>query len=176
MANISPLAPDRFPALDPVPGVRLATGSIGIGYAGRDDLLLVELDPETTLAGVTTRSRTAAAPVLWTREILAKGRAGALVVNAGNANAFTGRKGGTTVARTVEAAAAALGRPGAAVPVASTGGDRPGSSMGRGSPRRCPILPDGFRSMAGRPPPMPSGPPIPSPRRPAPRPGSARPT
>lgn len=121
MLNISPLAPDRFPALAPVPGVRLATGSIGERYAGRDDLLLVELDPETTLAGVTTRSKTAAAPVLWTREIVAKGRAGALVVNAGNANAFTGRPGETTVARTVEVAASVLGRPAGHVPVASTG-------------------------------------------------------
>ncbi len=121
MANISPLAPGRFPALVPVPGVRLATGSSGLRYAGRDDLLLVALDPETTLAGVTTRSRTAAAPVLWTREIVARGRAGGLVVNAGNANAFTGRPGTTAVARTTEGAASVLGCPPERIPVASTG-------------------------------------------------------
>ncbi len=121
MANISPLAPDRFPALAPVPGVRLATGSSGLRHAGRDDLLLVALDPGTTLAGVTTRSRTAAAPVRWTREVLARGRAGALVVNAGNANAFTGRYGTATIARTVEGATSLLGCPGEHVAVASTG-------------------------------------------------------
>jgi len=121
MANNSPLAPVRFPMLDPVPGVRLATGNSGLHYVGRDDLLLVALDPQTTVAGVTTRSKTAAAPVLWTREILAKGRAAALVVNAGNANAFTGRPGETTVNRTVAAVAALLGCPPDRIPVASTG-------------------------------------------------------
>ncbi len=121
MANISPLAPDRFPALDPVPGVRLAAGASGERYAGRDDLLLVELAPGTAVAGVTTRSRTAAPPVLWTRAMLAEGRAAALVVNAGNANAFTGPAGAECVAATACAAAAALRCGERAVAVASTG-------------------------------------------------------
>ncbi len=121
MANISPLAPDRFPALDPVPGVRLASGASGERYAGRDDLLLVELAPGTAAAGVTTRSRTAAPPVLWTRAMLADGRASALVVNAGNANAFTGPAGAECVAATAGAAAAALRCAERAVAVASTG-------------------------------------------------------
>ena len=121
MAKISPLAPDRFPALAPVPGVRLAAGASGLRHAGRDDLLLVALDPGTRLAGATTRSRTAAAPVLWTREVAAGGRAEALVVNAGNANAFTGRHGAASVARTVAGAVSALDCPGGRVAIASTG-------------------------------------------------------
>ena len=127
MANISPLAPNRFPALDPVPGVRLAAGASGERYAGRVDLLLVDLAPGTALAGVTTRSRTAAAPVLRTREMLAEGRASALVVNAGNANAFTGPAGAACVTATARAAAAALGCREDAVAIASTGviGERP---------------------------------------------------
>ncbi len=127
MANISPLAPDRFPALDPVPGVRLAAGASGERYAGRDDLLLVHLAPGTSAAGVTTRSRTAAAPVLWTREMLASGRAGALAVNAGNANAFTGPAGEDCVAATARAVSTALRCRTDEVAIASTGviGQRP---------------------------------------------------
>ena len=127
MANISPLAPDRFPALDPVPGVRLAAGASGERYVGRDDLLLVDLAPGTVAAGVTTRSRTAAPPVLWTRAMLAEGRASALVVNAGNANAFTGPAGARCVDETARAAAGALGCREREVAIASTGviGERP---------------------------------------------------
>ncbi len=121
MSNISPLAPDGFPALAPVPGVRLATGRVGRRHAGRDNLMLAALAPATALAGVTTRSKTAAAPVSWTRRILAGGRAAALVVNAGNANAFTGRAGLAAVERTAAAAAALAGCPLDRVAIASTG-------------------------------------------------------
>ena len=124
---MSPLAPDRFPALDPVPGVRFAAGASGERYAGRVDLLLVDLAPGTALAGVTTRSRTAAAPVLWTRAMLAGGRASGLVVNAGNANAFTGAAGTDCVTATARAAASGLGCREDEVAIASTGviGERP---------------------------------------------------
>ena len=121
MANISPLAPDAFPALPPVAGVRMASGASGERYAGRDDLLLVDLARGTTVAGVTTRSRTAAPPVLWTRAMLEAGRASALVVNAGNANAFTGPAGADCVSATARAAAAGLRRPAREVAIASTG-------------------------------------------------------
>ena len=121
MANISPLAPDGFPALDPVAGVRLAAGASGERYAGRVDLLLVDLARGTTVAGVTTRSKTAAPPVLWTRAMLENGRASALVVNAGNANAFTGPAGADCVAATARAAAAALRRRARDIAIASTG-------------------------------------------------------
>ena len=121
MANISPLAPDGFPALPPVAGVRLAAGASGERYVGRDDLLLVDLARGTTVAGVTTRSKTAAPPVLWTRGMLEDGRASALVVNAGNANAFTGPSGADCVATTARAAAAALRRRARDIAIASTG-------------------------------------------------------
>ena len=121
MANISPLAPDRFPTLRPVAGVRLAAGASGERYVGRDDLLLVDLARGTTVAGVTTRSRTAAPPILWTRRMLEDGRASALVVNAGNANAFTGSAGDDCVAATARAAAAELRRRARDVTIASTG-------------------------------------------------------
>lgn len=121
MANISPLAPDGFPTLEPVAGVGLAAGASGERYAGRVDLLLVDLARGTTVAGVTTRSKTAAPPVLWTRGMLEAGRASALVVNAGNANAFTGPAGVDCVAATARAAAAALRRRARDIAIASTG-------------------------------------------------------
>jgi glutamate N-acetyltransferase/amino-acid N-acetyltransferase len=120
-AAVSPLAPKRFPRLPEVAGVRLAAGSAGLGYRGRRDLLLVELAPGTTAAGVLTRSSTAAPPVDWCRAGLKGGRGRALVVNSGNANAFTGRAGLDAVETTARAAAKAIGgRPGE-VFVASTG-------------------------------------------------------
>ena len=121
MSAVSPLAPPGFPDLAPVRGVRLATGRAGRRHPGRDNLLFAALDAGTTAAGVTTRSKTAAAPVLWTRRALAGGRAAALVVNSGNANAFTGRAGEAAVKRTVEAAAGLRGCPAGQVHVASTG-------------------------------------------------------
>ena len=121
LANISPLAPDSFPVLKPVAGVRLAAGASGERYVGRDDLLLVDLARGTTVAGVVTRSKTAAPPVVWTRGMLEDGRAAALVVNAGNANAFTGPDGADCVATTAKAAAAALRRRARDIAIASTG-------------------------------------------------------
>ncbi len=79
--------------MPPVPGVRFAACQAGIRYPGRTDLMMAVLDPGTTVAGVLTRSKTCSAPVLWCRESLKHGKARALVVNSGNANAFTGKKG-----------------------------------------------------------------------------------
>ena len=121
MTTISPLAPERFPDLPEIGGVRFATVEAGIRYKGRDDLLLAELAPGTTIAGTLTRSLTASAPVDWCREALADGKARAIVVNSGNANAFTGRLGKTAVEHTVTAAAAALGCAEREVFVSSTG-------------------------------------------------------
>ncbi len=115
----SPLA-EPFPDMPAVPGARLATGRSGIRYKGRDDVLLALFDPGTTVAGVFTRSSTSAAPVTWCRKALAGGQARALVVNAGNANAFTGPAGMAAVKATVNAVAAA-GVPKRSVFVASTG-------------------------------------------------------
>lgn len=121
MAKISPLAPDRFPDMPAVAGVRLAATACGIRYRHRSDLALIGLDPGATVAGVFTKSRTAAAPVGWCRKSLAGGRARAIVVNSGNANAFTGRAGAQAVTRTVEAVARVVGCRRREVFVASTG-------------------------------------------------------
>ncbi len=121
MNTISPLAPGRFPDLPEIGGVRVAATDAGIRYEGRDDLLLVALAPGTAIAGALTRSLTASAPVEWCREALAGGRARAIVVNSGNANAFTGRLGKAAVARTVAAAAAGIGCAEREVFVSSTG-------------------------------------------------------
>ena len=118
---VSPLAPKGFPEMPPVRGLRLATAAGGIRYQGRDDLLLVELAPGTAVAGAFTRSATAAAPVLWCRRALAGGRARALVVNAGNANAFTGADGERAVEQTAIAAAGLLGCAAEEIFAASTG-------------------------------------------------------
>src|ERR1700682_4372655 len=90
---ISPLAPAQFPDMPPIDGVKLATAAAGIRYAGRTDVLLALFDPGTTVAGVFTRSKCPSAPVEWCREKLKAGKARALVVNSGNANAFTGKNG-----------------------------------------------------------------------------------
>ena len=117
----SPLAPARFPDLSPLAGVRLAARACGVRYKGRTDVCLMELAPGSTVAGVFTQSRTAAAPVLWCQRALKGGRARAIVVNSGNANAFTGSAGTDSVTRVVEAAAARLDCRKTEVFVASTG-------------------------------------------------------
>src|SRR5215471_2699986 len=118
---VSPLAPARFPDMPPVPGVRLATAAAGIRYAGRTDVLLTVLDPGTTVAGVLTRSKCPSAPVDWCRARLKAGRACALVVNSGNANAFTGKTGRDAAAFTANLAATAIGCKPGDIFLASTG-------------------------------------------------------
>ncbi len=118
---VSPLAPERFPDMPPVAGVRLAAGACGLYYRDRPDVLLAELAPGTSAAGVLTRSLTASAPVEWCRKALTGGRARALVVNAANANAFTGRAGVAAVARTVKAVAELVACRPSSVFIASTG-------------------------------------------------------
>jgi glutamate N-acetyltransferase/amino-acid N-acetyltransferase len=118
---ISPLAPAGLAELPPIAGVRLAAGQAGIRYKDRTDLLLVELAEGTVAAGVFTRSKAPSAPVDWCRSILSEGKARALVVNSGNANAFTGKRGVTAVDGTVQAAARAVGCKPRDVWLASTG-------------------------------------------------------
>jgi glutamate N-acetyltransferase / amino-acid N-acetyltransferase len=122
MANkVSPLAPTRVPAMPAIAGVRLATAAAGIRYAGRTDVLLAVLDKGTSVAGVLTRSKCPSAPVEWCRARLPGGKARALVVNSGNANAFTGKNGRQATKLTADVAARAVGcRPGE-VFLASTG-------------------------------------------------------
>src|SRR6201998_4266538 len=90
---VSPLAPPDVPEMPVIAGVRLATGEAGIRYKGRTDVLLALFDKGTTVAGVFTRSKCPSAPVDWCRDHISGGAARALVVNSGNANAFTGRSG-----------------------------------------------------------------------------------
>ena len=104
-----------------VRGVRLATAAAKIRYHGRDDLLLVEFDPGTVVAGVFTRSSTAAAPVLWSRSVTDRGYARALLVNSGNANAFTGVQGMRDVEASAAAAAGAIGCRPTELLIATTG-------------------------------------------------------
>ncbi len=120
-AHVSPFAPRSLPVLPPVAGVRFATAEAGIRYKGRTDVMVAVMEPGTAVAGVLTRSKTASAPVLWCRKSLRKGRARVLVVNSGNANAFTGRRGRDAVAMTVDYAAAAAGCAPHEVFVSSTG-------------------------------------------------------
>jgi glutamate N-acetyltransferase/amino-acid N-acetyltransferase len=119
--NRSPLAPRAAPSLPPLAGVRLATGQAGIKYRERDDVLLAVLAPGTQVAGVLTKSKTSSAPVEWCRKQLEGGTARALVVNSGNANAFTGRAGADSVRAVADATAGIVGCRAQEVFIASTG-------------------------------------------------------
>src|SRR5436305_8928817 len=117
----SSLTPKRIPKLPPVAGVRLATGEAAIRYKNRSDVLLATFAPGTQVAGVFTQSKTASAPVEWCRTQLARGAARALVVNSGNANAFTGWVGALAIGKVAEAAAAVLRCSDREIFLASTG-------------------------------------------------------
>ena len=118
---ISPLAPHRVPDMPAIAGVRLATAEAGIRYAGRTDVLLALFDPGTTTAGVFTKSKCPSAPVEWCRDKLKAGKARALVVNSGNANAFTGKSGRGATKLTADIAARATGCKASEIFLASTG-------------------------------------------------------
>ncbi len=118
---VSPLAPNSIPAMPPIAGVKLATAAAGIKYANRTDVLLALLAPGTTVAGVFTKSKCPSAPVEWCRAILKHGKARALVVNSGNANAFTGKTGRQACQFTAKIAASAIGCKPADIFLASTG-------------------------------------------------------
>ncbi|MGC2809931.1 MAG: bifunctional glutamate N-acetyltransferase/amino-acid acetyltransferase ArgJ, partial [Bradyrhizobium sp.] len=119
--TVSPLAPTDVPDMPVIAGVRLATAAAGIRYSDRTDVLLAVMDKGTAVAGVFTRSKCPSAPVEWCRARLGRGRARALVVNSGNANAFTGRTGRQATALTADIAAKAVGCSVGEVFLASTG-------------------------------------------------------
>jgi len=104
-----------------VEGIRLATAEAGIRYQNRTDVLLAVMDEGTTVAGVFTQSKCPSAPVEWCRDNLKGGQARALVVNSGNANAFTGKNGRRSTAQTAAIAAKALRCKRQEVFLASTG-------------------------------------------------------
>ena len=119
--TISPLAPKKYPKMPAIEGVRMATAEAGIKYKGRTDVLAMVFDEGTEVAGVFTRSKCPSAPVDFCRQNLSGGKARLLVVNSGNANAFTGKKGRESTAMTGKAGAAAVGCPADKVFLASTG-------------------------------------------------------
>src|SRR5690242_8062163 len=121
MSGVSPLAPERFPELAPIPGVRLAAFAGGIRYPGRDDLMLAEMAPDSAIAGVFTRSLTAGAPVVWCRDCLPGGKVRGIVVNSGNSNVFTGRAGKQIVETTAATTARLLGCDPKEIFISSTG-------------------------------------------------------
>ena len=107
--SVSPLAPTHVPEMPAIRGVRLATAQAGIRYANRTDVLLALFDPGTSVAGVFTKSKCPSAPVEWCRANSRRGKARALVVNSGNANAFTGKSGRAATKLTADIAAKILG-------------------------------------------------------------------
>ena len=121
--TLSPLAPEGFPTLPSIAGVRLGTIAAGVKYKDRPDVTLVTFPEGTVVAGVFTRSLTPGAPILWCRDALmaSGGRSRALVVNAGNSNVFTGDEGYHASAETARAAAGLLGCAAEDVMISSTG-------------------------------------------------------
>src|SRR5882672_1844438 len=118
---VSPLAPTDVPDMPVIAGVKLATAAAGIRYKGRTDVLLAVMDKGTAVAGVFTKSKCPSAPVEWCRAKLGPGKARALVVNSGNANAFTGKTGRHSTALTASIASKAVGCSPNEVFLASTG-------------------------------------------------------
>ncbi len=119
--KISPLAPACFPDLPPIRGIRLTTARCGMKYHGRDDLMAMLIDPDSNVAGVFTQSETAAAAIRWNREKCRNGRARAIITNAGNANAFTGKQGMRDVISLCAGFASVIGAKVDDVLMASTG-------------------------------------------------------
>jgi glutamate N-acetyltransferase / amino-acid N-acetyltransferase len=117
---VSPLAV-ALPVLPPLAGVSFGAAEAGIRYKGRTDLVMAEFAQGTTVAGVFTRNLCPGAPIDWCRAALKGGAARGLVVNAGNANVFTGRVGAQTCEITAQAAAGLLGAAADEIFVASTG-------------------------------------------------------
>tara|TARA_B110000503_G_scaffold24982_1_gene39424 strand:- start:259 stop:1473 length:1215 start_codon:yes stop_codon:yes gene_type:complete len=121
--KISPLAPASFPKLHIISGVTFATAAAGIKYAGRTDVMLASIAAGSTVAGVFTRSATSAACVLDCQSKMGgdMSQGAAILVNSGNANAFTGNAGQASVDRICAAVAIGLGVPASAVFTSSTG-------------------------------------------------------
>lgn len=119
--DISPLAPQDYPELPLMSGVKLGVAEAGIKYKGRTDVLLMTFEKPVQIAGVFTKSFCPSAPVDWCKQMLANGKASAILVNSGNANAFTGVKGWEAVRASAEMVADALNVRTNEVYLASTG-------------------------------------------------------
>ena len=123
--DVSPLAPAAFPALPEIAGVSFAATAAGVRYAGRTDVMLASVEPGAAIAGAFTTSSTRSACVLDCQAKLAmtvpEGAGAAIIVNSGNANAFTGAQGQTSVDAVTGAVAEALAIPASRVFSSSTG-------------------------------------------------------
>ncbi|MGC1494993.1 MAG: bifunctional glutamate N-acetyltransferase/amino-acid acetyltransferase ArgJ [Sulfitobacter sp.] len=123
ITSVSPLAPANFPDLPVIEGVQFATAAAGVKYQGRTDVMLAQLTSGTTIAGAFTKSTTRAAPVLDCQSKIGgtSDEGAAILVNSGNANAFTGRNGVASVEAITQAVATACGVPQSRVFTSSTG-------------------------------------------------------
>ena len=148
---VSPLA-IALPELPPLPGVRLGAAEVGIRYRGRTDVVMMEVAPGSAVAGVFTSNKCPGAPVDWCRGALKGRKARLVVVNAGNANVFTGRAGRQACEATAEAAAALVGLPGAAGVRRLHGGDRRGAAARQADRRAAGAARGRCARTAGRPP------------------------
>ena len=121
--KLSPLAPERFPDLPAIAGLRLSVAEAAIRDRGRNDVMLAELAPGSTVAAMFTQSLCTAAPVDWCRRALndSGGSVRALIANSGNANAFTGRSGDAVVDHIAASLAVSLSAQPEQVLIASTG-------------------------------------------------------
>ncbi|WP_428648869.1 bifunctional glutamate N-acetyltransferase/amino-acid acetyltransferase ArgJ [Roseibium sp.] len=119
--TVSPLAPKSYPDMPDIEGVQFATAAAGIKYKGRTDVLLATVPEGTAVAGVFTRSKCSSAPVDWCKDRVGGGKARALLVNSGNANAFTGKKGKAAVELSADIVSKALGCTDGEIFLASTG-------------------------------------------------------
>ena len=121
--TLSPLAPDRFPDLPVIKGVRFAAVSAEVKYKDRDDVMVAVMAPETAIAGVFTKSATRSAPVLDCQAKLGGEMSAPAVflVNSGNSNAFTGSAGERSVEEICASAAAVFDVPQTRIFTASTG-------------------------------------------------------
>ena len=121
MSKRSPLAPARFPRLPEIDGVEIAAVAAGIKPGKQNDLFLAALSPGSAVAGLFTQSLTSSAAVEWSREVVEAGKTRAIIVNSGNANAFTGTAGVETVKGMAAVAARQVGCRSGEVLIASTG-------------------------------------------------------
>ena len=119
--NLSPLAPAQTPALPEIEGVSCRIARAHYKEWDRCDLTFIELAPGTSVAGVLTQSKCPSPEVEYCREALKGGKARGLVVNAGNANAFTGARGMAAVQKILSMASAHLGCSEQEIFVSSTG-------------------------------------------------------
>ena len=118
---LSPLAPDSFPNLSDIAGIRLSVGRTGMKYKDRDDVMVLLAQEGSKVAGIFTQSATAAAPVDWSRAGITSGNPRAIITNAGNANAFTGMRGTTAMRHYLSKLADTLSLEDTQILVASTG-------------------------------------------------------